>query len=63
MPGAYFNLGNVFFVWGKFDSAMVNYQKAMKFDKNLLWAYGNMAIVYEKKGAFDKAIQQNEALM
>lgn len=59
----YYNLGNIYFKDNKFNSAITNYQSALKYNKEYPYAWYNMGCAYleledypKAKSAFQRAI-------
>jgi tetratricopeptide (TPR) repeat protein len=60
-PALWFDIGFNYEEWGKSDSALIFYQKALDNDPKMAKAFGQMARVYGMQlGNFDKAIEFGE---
>jgi tetratricopeptide (TPR) repeat protein len=46
-----------------YDSAMVEYQKAIKLDSTYVQAYLNLGVVYTEKGMYDQAIEAYQKIL
>jgi len=46
-----------------YDSAMVEYQRAIKLDSTYVQAYLNLGVVYTEKGMYDQAIEAYKKIL
>jgi tetratricopeptide (TPR) repeat protein len=56
-PGAYNDLGVIYFYLGKPGKAIEEFKTALEINPNYLGAYTNLAIVYEEIGRLDEALE------
>ena len=49
-------LGNIHFFKEEYNDAMAAYEQAIKLDNGFGWAYCNLALVFTRKGEYEKAI-------
>ena len=49
-------LGNLYFLSGAYDDAIVAYSKAIELDRWFAWPYSNLALAYVQKRRFVEAI-------
>lgn len=54
---AYNNLGNYYLLENKYDQAIESYTKALNLKPNFEYAHFNLASVYRRMGAFNKALE------
>jgi tetratricopeptide (TPR) repeat protein len=63
IPFAYSNLGEAYESKGQLDTAIKNYEIALRLKPDYAEAYNNLGAAYQSKGLFDKAIEHYRATL